>query len=135
MSLSHQYMDQAHWIPTERLAPVIQGWLDDHKAKHNSTQRGKTVGNAHGVHKTINGSGSAGSSGPHATLEFMSGVSSRRISGICRCEYKNTSLTVADKLLTAMGLVHLFYLPADQGGFADRYFHPSVINAPEALAA
>ena len=63
------------------------------------------------------------------SLEERSGVNGRRIWGIRHLVSKMTSVTVADELLVAAGLSHLWYLPADQGGFADVYFHPSVMEA------
>lgn len=126
-----QEQNPGHWIESTRVAPIIQQWLDDHRAKHNGIDRSSTA-----FGKPVkNGAPQMCSAGATQTLAFMSGVDNRKINGICRCEFKYVSLDVVDKLLTAMDAVYLFYLPAEESGFSDVYWHESVVGVGEAIAA
>jgi hypothetical protein len=88
-----------------------------------------------------------------ATLSFVTGIHERQLCRLLnntprmrssrRRGYASTeieggekylTLDIVDRLFTGMGLTHLFYLPPEQGGFADVYFHPQVVS-PERVAA
>jgi transcriptional regulator with XRE-family HTH domain len=52
-------------------------------------------------------------------VAHQTGVSDRRISSILNGEQKTVSLGTADKILTKLGLSHLWYLDPEDGGFSD----------------
>jgi len=57
-----------------------------------------------------------------AAISLRSGVSDSVLHKILSSrESDQTRLGIADKILCAMGLVHLWFIPAEKGGFADIY--------------
>jgi hypothetical protein len=133
-----------HYIERARVTPIIQRWLDDHRAKYDSTEQGTyAFGHARPAGKSgVRGSGAV------ATLSFVTGINERQLVRLMNSTPKMRSskrrgyssleieggekyltLDIVDRLFTGMGLTHLFYLPPEQGGFSDVYWHESVVAA------
>ena len=124
-----------YYIERKRVIPILERWLESHQADHPPDDA------CHNKDKY-----------PTSALTQITGVSERQIRGILRgetsvrmklrggsnggrypaCEggVKYLTLDMVDRLFTGMGLVHLFYIPPEAGGFSDVYFHSSVIDAP-----
>lgn len=120
-----QKVNPGQWIERERLAPILERWLRDHEAEHNGVSRPQKLF----YKRVINGSPQLRSAGAKQTLSFMTGVTQRQVWGILHGDAHLVSLGVVDRLLTGLGMVYLFYLPPEQGGFSDVYFHPQVMSA------
>jgi hypothetical protein len=65
--------------------------------------------------------------GDLTALGQRSGLGQRRIYAVLN-EQAWVTVRVADALLCACEQSHLWYLPEEQGGFADVYFHPDVVG-------
>lgn len=135
-----------HYIERERVVPIIEAYLADHDREHD------TVTGCPGGWGE-NASARFVSAGAMETLSSMTGISARLLGRILgqdepalrsrsasKCEWiegspKYLTIDLVDRLLTGMDLVYLFYLSPDEGGFADVYWHESIVGTAEALAA
>jgi hypothetical protein len=136
-------------VPIERVVPIIQNWLADHRAKFDSLT-GCHSGWGAGKSKTTGSSPRHQSAGAMNTLSDMTGINTRVINRLLSpptpyWRYKKSAnhaswqvdgqipyvtIDMLDRLLCGIGQVHLFALPPEQGGFSDIYWHESIINAP-----
>ena len=122
-----QRHNPGQWIERVRVAPILETWLADHRANFDSTGSGGLISFGHKRTKP----GWLPSAGATRTLSSMTKVSERQIWGIIHGDAILVSLNVVDRLLTGMDMVHLFYMPPEQGGFSDVYFHPQVMRRVE----
>ena len=60
---------------------------------------------------------------------FDSGQNSRYILRIRSLEMPNVPFNKFDEILTNLGCLHIWHLPAEEGGFAD-YYYPDIPPAP-----
>jgi hypothetical protein len=136
-----------HYVPIDRVVPIIENWLADHRAKHNS-HHNKSSG--YGTGAGPKNGDKISSAGGMNTLSSMTGINVRVINRLLApptpyWRYKKSAthaswqvdgqipyvtIDMLDRLLCGIGMVHLFALPPDQGGFSDIYWHESIINAP-----
>ena len=122
-----------YYIERARVIPILERWLKCHSADYPS-------GNDRNIGQY-----------PTSALAEITGVTERQIrlilrgktsvrNKLCGGPYPMRSLVIeggekyltldmVDRLLTGLGLVHLFYMPPEAGGFSDVYFHESVMNA------
>lgn len=130
----------AEWVETERVRPVLRAWLTAFERENN----------ANAVTGTKMGS-SVGSIGAREALAFRAGLSVRTLWRILDAPPKyNTradrppvweggerflSLDTVDRLFLAMGCEGLFHVQPTNAektdGFADVYFHPSIMDDAE----
>lgn len=77
-------------VKTSALAAVVNEWIAKHEAQANRE-----------------GGWDSDYIGPYQYIEHWSGLATRIIYGVTRCQTTHTTLGKADKILTAIGLGHL----------------------------
>lgn len=98
----------SHYVPAARLRPLIERWIEqeaDDTGYHNNDMR-RTV-----------------------LCSRVSGLYPRMVWSILNGEREHVTIDVADRILIALELNHLWHLPPELGGFADIYFHEDIVGA------
>lgn len=126
------------WIATHRVRPVIAEWLLRFERENDARPSAQTIRTGTSVSDGI--STGPGSAGARDTLAHRCGVSQRLIYRILSGDpdTKNgsryLSIDTVDRLFVGMDCVALFYRePTNEtqsDGFADVYFHSTILDAP-----
>lgn len=66
--------------------------------------------------------------GANSIIAQRTGITTRWVYAVLHGERDSVSLDNVDRIFGEFGLSNLFYLPAEDGGLADLYFHPDVIG-------
>lgn len=135
--------EPGNWIERERVAPILLDYIERHDRRFDSKALSdKTLGGSR------HASSSAGSTSGREYVAAESGMNVRslwRYLGARPCVYVRNgrvafegaerflSIDTVDRLFVAMNCVDLFHVepsyPGASDGFADVYFHPTVLEA------
>lgn len=95
------------FVPSDRLRPILERWL---------SMDGEDVPPyyRHHTHETL--------------CSRVPGLYKRKVWSILSGQDRSVSIAVADRLLIAMELSHLWHIEPEDGGFADIYFHEAIVG-------
>ncbi len=129
-----------HYIERARVAPLVEAWLEDYRAKNDVLHGANVCWGKNTKTQRVQ------SMGAMEALSFITGITTRQLAqirgvGEPRLRPKGPSRTptiegpgkyltldIVDRLFCGMECVHLFHVPAEEGGFADVYLHESVVG-------
>lgn len=139
--------EPGRWVERERVVPVVLAWIDRHDREHASKVISKAVVSKKPTMGDTGISENVGSTTGRSRLCFAANLSDRglwrllfarpkwvaprknRVGSVAEGE-RFVSIDTVDRLFVAMDCVNLFYLSREDGGFADVYFHPAIVDAP-----
>ena len=121
----------AYWFPRDRVAAIIERQLHEFRAAR-SLQKGNSQGGQftdknfiQPIEYLIEKTGI-----PEKTLRRI--INGPPPSDLARgAKGEHVHIDNVDKIFTALHCVHYFYLPPEQGGLSDHYFHRQVLNPDE----